>query len=221
MNFPSRGPAVWVIGAGILGFIIAAVFTGLLHWRRGEFVTVWFIAALLFLAAYTHIVRLDWRMQFRRRWRSGLVGGVLLGMLLARTVLVQPGSPGSQGPSVLWAIAWYGVIYGSIDALLLNILPVLEVYRARPQVEGRHAQYRVGVAITALAASLGVTAMYHLGFVEFRGASLVRPLIGNGLITAAYLLTGSPLAPLVGHIAMHVAAVLHGLETSFQLPPHY
>jgi hypothetical protein len=221
MNFSSRSPAVWMLGAGILGFVTAAVFSGVLHWSRAEFVAIWLMAGLVFLTAYTRAVRLDWWTQFRRRWRSGLVGGVLLGVLLARTVMAQPGSPGPEGTGMFWAIAWYGVLYGVVDALLLNILPVLEVYRARPQVGGRQGQYRVRIAMTALAASLLITAMYHVGFVEFRGPALVRPLVGNGLITAGYLLSGNPLTPLVGHIVMHVTAAVHGLETTFQLPPHY
>ena len=221
MNFSSRGFALWTLGAGVSGFVTAALFSGALQWSRGVFVAAWLLVALVFLAAYTRLVRLDWRTQFGRRWRSGLVGGVILGALLARTVLAQPGASRPEGTAILWAVAWYGVVYGSIDALLLNILPVLEVYRAQSQAGGRGGSYRIGVAFTALAASLLVTAMYHLGFVEFRGASLVRPIIGNGLITAGYLLTGSPVTPLVGHIAMHVTAVLHGLETTFQLPPHY
>lgn len=47
------------------------------------------------------------------------------------------------------------------------------------------------------------------------------PLIGNGVLTVGYLLTGSPVTPLVGHVLMHAAAVLHGAETTAQLPPHY
>jgi hypothetical protein len=40
-------------------------------------------------------------------------------------------------------------------------------------------------------------------------------------MTAAYLLSGSALAPLSAHVVMHLAAVLHGAATTVQLPPHY
>jgi hypothetical protein len=46
-------------------------------------------------------------------------------------------------------------------------------------------------------------------------------LIGNAVVTAAYLLAGNPLAPVLAHVIMHVAAVLHGMETTMQQPPHY
>jgi hypothetical protein len=50
---------------------------------------------------------------------------------------------------------------------------------------------------------------------------LQGPLIGNAVLTLAYLLTGSSLAPIGGHVAMHIAAVLHGPGSAIQLPPHY
>ena len=36
-----------------------------------------------------------------------------------------------------------------------------------------------------------------------------------------YLLSRSLLAPIISHVAMHVTAVLVGLQTFSQLPPHY
>ena len=63
--------------------------------------------------------------------------------------------------------------------------------------------------------------MYHLGFPEYRGAGLLAPVIGNGVLSLASLLTMSPIAAVLGHIAMHVTAVLHGINTAVQLPPHY
>jgi hypothetical protein len=60
---------------------------------------------------------------------------------------------------------------------------------------------------------------------EHRGGERVPALgwvmVGNAIITSSYLLTGSPLAVILSHVAMHVAAVLHGMETSLPLPPHY
>lgn len=73
----------------------------------------------------------------------------------------------------------------------------------------------------AFVASLVVTAGYHLGFPEFRGPALLAPLIGNGLFALAFLITGSPLAPLLAHIALHVIAILHAYSVSLPLPPHY
>lgn len=59
-------------------------------------------------------------MQFRRRWLSGLIIGVLAGALLARTVLLQPASSRPSGGELAWALLWDGVLYGITDALLLR-----------------------------------------------------------------------------------------------------
>jgi len=80
---------------------------------------------------------------------------------------------------------------------------------------------RLRRAAIGLGASLLVTAAYHLGYREFRGPQLSGPLIGNAALTAGYLLTGNAAAPLIGHMIMHGAAVIHGMETTVQLPPHY
>jgi hypothetical protein len=39
------------------------------------------------------------------------------------------------------------------------------------------------------------------------------------LIALTYLSTGSP--AVATHVIMHMAAVLHGMETTLQVPPHY
>jgi hypothetical protein len=77
------------------------------------------------------------------------------------------------------------------------------------------------VGAVALAASLAVTAAYHLGYPEFRGVVLAGPLIGNAGFTPAYLATFNPIAPVIGHVAMHMAAVWFAFDTAGQLPPHY
>lgn len=66
-----------------------------------------------------------------------------------------------------------------------------------------------------------ITAAYHAGFREFQGPQVVQPVIAGVLGAAAYLLSGSMLAPIVAHVAMHAAAVLHGAAGTVQLPPHY
>lgn len=56
---------------------------------------------------------------------------------------------------------------------------------------------------------------------ECRGPALMAPLIGNAIITLSYLATGNPIATVLSHVVMHCAAVVHGMATIVQLPPHY
>ena len=76
------------------------------------------------------------------------------------------------------------------------------------------------MAYLRLQPSLAMTVIYHLGYTEFQGAAIVSAVIGNAIITLTYLLTGSPLAAVATHIIMHMAAVLHGMATTLQVPPH-
>ena len=100
-------------------------------------------------------------------------------------------------------------------------MPVLAVLGARFYESSPSWKERLVRGLIALAASVVVTVAYHSGYTEFHGPKMVSVIIGNIIITSSYILTGSPLAAVVTHVIMHVAAVLHGMESTLQLPPHY
>jgi hypothetical protein len=139
--------------------------------------------------------------------------------VLAFGVFGGPGGERPVGVHLATALGWYGVVYGVADAMLLTVIPVLAVGARWGPVHPPGERLRQGVA--AIAGSLLVTALYHAGFVEYRSAALVQPLIGNAVVTAGYLVTGNPATPLLAHVVMHGAAVFHGMEVTTQLPPHY
>jgi hypothetical protein len=207
--------------AGLVGFASAAVFSSWLHWERNRFVLAYASVTLLILTLYTVSTGLDPVAQLRRRWPAGAIVGLVTGAVLAYGVRQQPPSAPPEGAALPISLLWLGLVYGAADALLLTVVPVLSVYGSRPAETLRRAPARFRWAGLSLLASLAVTAAYHLGFTEYRGSGLVQPLIGNGLVTLAYLLAGNPLAPIIAHVIMHVAAVLHGMSTTAQLPPHY
>lgn len=155
----------------------------------------------------------------RRHWLGGVLAGLAVGMLLAASVLQQPPSRVPSGLYLGAAVIWLGLVYGLLDGLLLTVAPVLAVYgRAPARLSGTGGAAR---GARALLASLFITAAYHLGYEEFRGPQLRQPLIGNTALTVGFLVTGSVATPLIGHVMMHTAAVLHGMDTASQLPPHY
>lgn len=212
---------IWVVLASAAGFATAAMFSSWLHWQRDAFVLGHLAVGGTFLVVYFAATQVRPGVQVRRRWPAGLAVGLLAGAVLAYGVSRQPASPQPTGAALAGSLAWLGLVYGSLDALLLTVVPVLSVYGSRSADDLRSGSERVRWAALALLASLFVTAAYHLGFAEFRGPSLLQPLIGNAVVTLAYLLAGNPLAPVLAHVIMHVAAVLHGTSTTVQLPPHY
>lgn len=211
----------WTVLAAIVGFTASSLLSSLLHLPRGLFLLGYGVLTSAFVAAYVRAERLDVRTQLSRRWIAGVAGGVILGALLARQVLSQPASARAEGLTLAGHLAWYGVMYGIVDALLLSVIPVLALYGTRPPSELARPAARLEWGAVALLESTLVTSAYHLGFAEFRGSELIRPIIGTAVVTLGYLLTGNPLAAIISHVMMHCAAVIHGMATTMQLPPHY
>lgn len=210
----------WPAVAAVAGFLTSAVFSSLLHWDRDAFVGAWLVVTGLTVAAWVTAGRWSPAVQLRRRWVSGLLVGLVAGALLAFTVTRQPASAAPGGAAAIGPLLWLGLVYGTVDAVMLSVIPVLSLYGAQPATE-LHGVGRLRWAGLALLGSLMITAAYHAGFAEFRGAAMLQPLLGNLVITLTYLLSGSPLAPIAAHVIMHAAAVLHGASGTSQLPPHY
>jgi hypothetical protein len=211
-------PAPWILLFAAVGFGISALFSGELRLARDLLVLVYLVGVGGVLIGFLRRHQDTFARHLRRQWAVGLLAGLIVGTFLASTVARQPGSPPPKGVYLVWSLAWLGLIYGLVDALLLNVLPVMVLEHAST-TSTRLGRMRF--AAIAFAASMLVSGAYHLGYREFRGAQLVQPLIGNAVMTASYLLTGNAAAPLLSHVIMHGAAVLHGVNTTVQLPPHY
>lgn len=213
---------VWVIAAAVLGFATTVLFSGLLELRRNWFVAIYALVVGSFLYGYIRWSGVDLRLFLLHRWIWGVIGTVVVGAIMVASVQRMPASAGSSGLALMWTILWLGVVYGVLDALLLTVLPVAVTWRAFSGA-GWTVSWsgKLAAAISAFTASLGVTAAYHLGYVEFGGPQIIDPLIGNCIMTLGSVLTSSPLTAIGAHIALHVASVLRGVESTVTLPPHY
>jgi len=212
----------WTAWAAILGFVVAAIFAGRLRLPRNLFLLVYVPITAGFFIAFVLLSEVDVPAALKHHWGWGLLGAGVAGAAMVKNVRSQPPSPRSTGAGLLVDILWPGLAYGLVYALLLSVLPVLVVKSALVGAGWPSGwMAHVGFGGAALLASLVVTAAYHLGYPEFRGKPVSGAMLGNGILTVAYLLTQNPLAPLLSHAAMHVAAILHGRETTVQLPPHY
>lgn len=217
----ARGYAVWLASAALVGFLVSFVGADLMALPRSWFVLLHVLVTGAFFALYSRWSGLS-PMHLLWRRLSGVAWGTIAAAFAVWFVVSQPGSAGLEGVERAVAVLWLGLFYGAIDALLLSVLPVFSTYRvatARGWLQSWRRRF--GTALLALCTSLLVTFTYHLGFPEFRGPEIVQPLIGNALFTLAYILSGSPFAALLSHIALHVAATIHAYGTSVPLPPHY
>lgn len=212
----------WLIGAVLVGFLVSFVFADVLSVPRPWFVLAHTVVSGAFLAGYTAWTGLNLKRLFVGNWRLGLAAAVVASAFAIQFVLSSPDSPRPEGFELVWAVLWLGVVYGAADALFLTVLPVYAVSSIGFELDWAGSwPGRIGTGLLALLASALVTAAYHLGFPEFQGPQLAQPLIGNTLFSLAYLLSASPTAPVVAHVGMHIAAVVHAYGTSIPLPPLY
>ncbi|MBC7280941.1 hypothetical protein [Hoeflea sp.] len=208
----------WIVAASAIGFAIPFFFSNWLQLERAVYIVPYVIIIGAFVVILRRASGTHWSV-FTHRWGLGIAGAAVFGYYVVLNVLGQPESASPSGLELVWALIWFGLIYGLVDALSLNVFPVLCV-RAVHHSEASWTELVLRGA-AAIAASAVIAGAYHLGYAEFRGIGLLAPIVGNTLLTLSFVLTRSPLAPIGAHIAMHGAGVLHGMESVVQLPPHY
>jgi hypothetical protein len=91
----------------------------------------------------------------------------------------------------------------------LVVYVALESSRLRQRRAGH-----VAVGALALAASLAVTATYHLGYADFRSEKVRKPVTGDLVWSVPTLVTLNPVGAPLAHAGLHVAAVTHSYETT-------
>ena len=212
----------WTVSASILGFAMSAIFAGRMRLSRNHFLVPYVALVGVFLYAFIVVNNIDVATLLIQNWVWGLLMGLLTSLILIRHVRTQPVSRQTYGTELLFDLTWAGLVYGIVDALFLNVMPVVASWIGASQFEWTATLIgKIGVGVLGLMASLLVTLAYHVGYPEFRNRRVGQVLVGNGVMTLAFLLSGNPLGSLISHPAMHIAAVLHGAETTIQLPPHY
>jgi hypothetical protein len=115
-----------------------------------------------------------------RNWMWGTLAGTLISIFLVKTVRAQPLSRQSSGMDLFVDIGWAGLVYGLVDALFLNVIPVVAVWLGASSFGWAAApvgKFSIGAA--GLFASLLVTLAYHLGYPEFRNKKVVMVLMGT------------------------------------------
>jgi len=208
----------WFAAAALVGFSVPFVGSSLLALDHDLYLGLYFAAVLGLCAAYAVATRLDLRATFTRHWRTSVAVGVVFGFALVRNVLSENATPRPDGAYYVFELIWRGGIYGAVDALLLTVLPCLVVYRA---LGGQLSNWRRRFAYfgVSLALVMTITAVYHLGFAQYREDGVGAPETGNTLISMPMLLSTNPIGSIADHVVMHTSAVAHSYETDVRLPP--
>jgi hypothetical protein len=214
-DLAGAGPLLWLVGLFVLGFGVSWLLTDLGGMPRGLYIFFLTLSTGAFTAAYLIWSETDTRDFLLHHWGWGLVGAAVTGGILTRAITRQPARVPRHGARLAVALAWEGVVYGATEGLLLSVLPVLLVWQSG-WLAGWHGGGAVAAGMLGLVASAAFIVVHHLGYRGFRGPQVLVVMAGCSLLSIAYLLTASPLAAIVGHMIMHIGAVVHGAE----MPPY-
>ncbi len=208
----------WFAAATVVSFVVPLIGSSVLGLQHDVYLGIYFVVVLVGFAVYALATGLDTRATLVRHWKLGVALGIVFGVALVRNVLSESATSRPHGAYYVFELIWRGGIYGAVDALLLTVLPCLVVYRS---LGGHLATWRRRIAYLAvsLALIMTITAVYHLGFAQYRQDGVGAPETGNVLISMPMLLSTNPIGSIADHMAMHISAVAHTYNTEVRLPP--
>jgi ABC-type glycerol-3-phosphate transport system permease component len=221
---PRAIPAVvrqlaWFALVCTVAFLVPFLGVTVLDLQHDLFYLVYFALTIALIAGYARAeqVAVGEILGGRRRWSLG-AGAVLAVFLVLNVVRTEDATARPHGAYFVFELLWRGVGYGLVDTVLLTVLPCLVAYAL---LRGRVDGWRGKLRFTALALPLvvAVTAVYHLGYPQYRRDGLGRPETGNVLISIPTFATANPVGSVVAHVSQHVAAVTHAYESRIFNPP--
>jgi CubicO group peptidase (beta-lactamase class C family) len=210
----------WLAAGLVLFFLLPFGLTDLVSINRDLYYGIYIVAVFGFFAAWLGCA-VGSASMLTRNWRAGVVLGLVVAGVMAAIVLNEPATSRPDGLEFVAAIVWRGALYGLADGLSLSAFPILAVFAsfAGTDALGRR-RGKAAVGALALAVSLLFTAVYHLGYSDFRGDKVRKPIAGDLIWSLPTLATLSPLGAPIAHAGLHVTAVVHSYETDVFLPPH-
>ena len=212
------GHVVWFSIGGIGSFLVPYVFSNLLGLHHDLYYLIYFAFVGAFLGAYIRRHDIDVVRFMRVGAWSSVVLGVPISLFLVWNVLSRDSTPHPDGAYFAFEIAWRGLAYGVIDALMLTAFPALIAFGLLgDRLAGIASRLRFAGLVLAL--TLIITGTYHLGYEQFREDGIGQPELGNTLISIPTMVTGNPVGSILAHSTMHVTAVTHSYETDVFLPP--
>ena len=213
------GHLKWIVLGALVGFGTSFIFGDLIALPLDLYYLIYFEVIISFFTIYIKRTRLDLKEWFSRRLLWGILLGLIFGALIVQNVLSRPETEKFTGFYLAWLIFWRGLIYGTIDGLLLSVFPWVITWRAF-NVEKKPLGKKIAFGLLAWLFILVLTTAYHLGYSDFRSKKIIQPNIGNTIISVPTLISANPIGSPITHAIMHIAAVIHSPKTDLFLPPH-
>lgn len=218
----ARKQLPWILGGFAGGFLVPFVLADRLRTPVDLYYGIYAVLVVGFLTLWIRASGLPWIDAVRRRRRLTLLLGAACAVLLAFIVLGQDATGRPGGVALVGAVIWRGILYGAIDGLLLSSFPILATFAAfeGSKLDRRGRRGKLAIGAVALVASLLMTAVYHVGYSDFRSDKVRSPLVGDVVWSVPTLVTLNPIGAPFAHAVMHSTAVLHSYHTDLFLPPH-
>jgi hypothetical protein len=213
-----RAPLEWFAGGAVLSFAVPWIAADVLELHHDLYLLVYVTVLGTFLASFmAHAWTQVRKMLATNLWWSIGVGAVV-GLALMQNVMREESTTRPSGAFYVFEIAWRGIVYGAFDALLLFVFPAAVAYLL---MAGNREGFKRKLSFASLTVALSVliTAVYHLGYEQFRGGELIKPEIGAAFGNVPAVLTGNPLGAVLAHAAFHVTSNVHAYRSGTFLPP--
>ena len=210
----------WFVGVSTLVFLLPLVFSSWLELQHDVYYLVYFTVVGAVLGAYVRSSEINLTQVIASNWKLSVALGLASGAFVTWSVLGRiESTPHPSGGYFVFEIAWRGLIYGIVDALLLSAFPGL-VARELMQRNLAGARRRIGYGILTLTLVMMITATYHAGYKDLQNVrGILQPEIGNTIISLAVIASANPAGSVLAHVSMHLAAVTHAYESKDRLPP--
>lgn len=210
------GSLLWLIGLTGVAFLVTWICADKLNIRRAPYIGVLTVVTAGLAVGYVAWLGVGVGDLLTARWGWGLLAAPFVGAFLSYGITKLPATRRLTGRQLGVAALWEGVVYGVTEGVLLSMLPVLMTWQMIHSLGWSGAPGAVGRWTLPIVASVVVIVAHHLGYWEYRNRLLVPISVGCGLMSLGYLVTASPIAPVVAHIISHLSSLRHGSD----LPPH-
>jgi hypothetical protein len=213
---PWAGSLLWLLAIAAGSFAVSEVAANIFRLSRRPYIAVLTLVTAALTIGYVAWADLNPIQLLTTRWGWGLLAAPLSAAFLIIGMTRLPVAHRYPGGSLVPALLWEALVYGIAEGILLSALPVLVTWQMIHGLGWSGAAGTLALWTLPIVASIAVIIVHHLGYWEYRNRMLAPISLGCGLLSLGYLVTGSPIGPILGHILAHASSLLHGAE----LPPH-
>lgn len=209
------GSLLWLVGVGAAAFGVAWLSGTRLRVRRPVYIPLLVVVTGALTAGYVAWLGIGVERVVTARWGWGFLAAAVAGVILGFGMTRQPVTRKLHGGELRWALVWEGVVYGTAEGVLLSALPAFVTWQMLHSLGWAGTAGAFARWILPVVAAAAVIVVHHLGYWNCRNTVLIPITWGCSVLTVGYLVTASMVAPTLGHILLHFAALRHGLE----MPP--